>query len=93
MTEAPEKIWAYSGSFKMWRDHKTDQPNAQTEYTRSDIADDLQAEVARLDKIDWREMFLSVHDRMRKSGESKEMGARWFSEAARAALAHEEADQ
>jgi hypothetical protein len=53
----------------------------------------LVAEVARFDKIDWREMFLSVHDRMRKAGESKEMGARWFSEAAHAALSHREDDQ
>jgi hypothetical protein len=59
--------------------------------TRTEI-DTLRAEVARLDKIDWREMFLSVHDRMRKAGESKEMGARWFSEAARVALAHREDD-
>jgi hypothetical protein len=51
MTEAPEKIWAYAGSFKMWRDHKTDQPHEQTQYTRSDIADELQAEVARLSNI------------------------------------------
>ncbi len=56
-------------------------------------ADTLRAEVAQIEDIDWREMFLSVHDRMRKAGESKEMGARWFSEAARAALAHGEADQ
>jgi hypothetical protein len=44
MTEAPEKIWAYAGSFKMWRDHKTDQPHEQTQYTRSDIADTLRNE-------------------------------------------------
>ena len=48
MTDAPEKIWAYAGSFKMWRDHKTYQPPTQIEYTRSDIADTLQKEVARL---------------------------------------------
>ena len=59
MTDAPEKIWAYAGSFKMWRDHKTDQPHEQTQYTRSDmvahaalvVADrmlELEAEVARL---------------------------------------------
>jgi hypothetical protein len=38
VTEAPEKIWAYVGSFKMWRDHKTYQPPTQIEYTRGDIA-------------------------------------------------------
>tara|TARA_R110002110_G_scaffold335537_3_gene546197 strand:- start:884 stop:1141 length:258 start_codon:yes stop_codon:yes gene_type:complete len=80
MTDAPEKIWAYAGSFQMWRDHKTDRGQRQTEYTRTDVTD------ARIDVIDWRKMFLAVHDRMQKSGESKEMGARWFSEAARAAL-------
>jgi hypothetical protein len=45
MTDAPEKIWAYAGSFRMWRDHKTDQPHTQTEYTRTDIA---QARIAAL---------------------------------------------
>lgn len=30
--------------------------------------------------VNWRNVFLSVHDKMRESGESKEMGARWFSE-------------
>ena len=39
MTDAPEKIWAYAGSFKMWRDHKTDMGQRQTEYTRTDVAD------------------------------------------------------
>ena len=40
MTNAPEKIWAYAGSFKMWRGHKTDKVHGvQTEYTRTDIAD------------------------------------------------------
>jgi hypothetical protein len=58
-----------------------------TEYTRTDATDArIEAKDARIDVIDWREMFLAVHDRMRKSGESKEMGARWFSEAAHAAL-------
>jgi hypothetical protein len=59
MDDAPDKIWAYAGSFKMWRDHKTSTPHAQTQYTRSDmvahaalvVADrmlELEAEVARL---------------------------------------------
>jgi hypothetical protein len=39
MTDAPEKIWAYAGSFKMWRDHKTDRGQRQTEYTRTDVTD------------------------------------------------------
>tara|TARA_R110000803_G_scaffold76353_5_gene140947 strand:- start:1161 stop:1394 length:234 start_codon:yes stop_codon:yes gene_type:complete len=39
MTYAPEKIWAYAGSFQMWRDHKTDRGQRQTEYTRTDVAD------------------------------------------------------
>lgn len=38
MTDAPERIWAYAGSFKMWRDHKTDRPHTQTEYIRADLA-------------------------------------------------------
>jgi hypothetical protein len=50
-----------------------------------ELSDDTPAE-AQIDEIDWRQMFLEVHDRMRKAGESKEMGARWFSESARAAL-------
>jgi hypothetical protein len=39
MTDAPEKIWAYAGSFKMWRDHKTDRGQRQTEYTRTDVTE------------------------------------------------------
>jgi hypothetical protein len=39
MTDAPVKIWAYAGSFKIWRDHKTDRGQRQTEYTRTDVAD------------------------------------------------------
>ena len=39
MNNTPEKIWAYAGTFKMWRDHKTDAPHTQIEYTRTDIAD------------------------------------------------------
>lgn len=43
------------------------------------------------ENINWRQMFLDVHDRMRAAGESKEMGARWFSEAVTAALQAAEA--
>jgi hypothetical protein len=39
MTDAPEKIWAYAGSFKMWRDHNTARGQRQTEYTRTDVTD------------------------------------------------------
>ena len=39
MTDLPEKIWAYAGSFKMWRGHKIDMGQRQTEYTRTDVAD------------------------------------------------------
>jgi hypothetical protein len=39
MTDAPEKIWAYAGSFNIWRDRKTDMGQRQTEYTRTDVAD------------------------------------------------------
>ena len=46
MTDAPEKIWAYAGSFKMWRDHKTDADHIQTEYTRTDVTD---ARIAKLE--------------------------------------------
>tara|TARA_R110000744_G_scaffold289502_3_gene400398 strand:- start:2674 stop:2949 length:276 start_codon:yes stop_codon:yes gene_type:complete len=46
MTDAPEKIWAYAGTFKMWRGHKTDHPqDVQTEYTRTDVADARIAEL------------------------------------------------
>jgi hypothetical protein len=47
MTDAPEKIWAYAGSFKMWRDHKTDRGQRQTEYTRTDVTD---ARIKELEK-------------------------------------------
>jgi hypothetical protein len=39
MTDLPEKIWAYAGSFKMWRGHKTDRGQRQTEYTRTDVTE------------------------------------------------------
>jgi hypothetical protein len=52
MTDAPEKIWAYAGSFKMWRDHKTDRGQRQTEYTRTDVTDaritELEAALERI---------------------------------------------
>jgi hypothetical protein len=47
MTDAPEKIWAYAGSFKMWRDHKTDMGQRQTEYTRTDVTEARIAELER----------------------------------------------
>lgn len=44
MTDAPERIWAYAGTFKMWRDHKTDAPHTQTEYRLASLpATDAQA--------------------------------------------------
>jgi len=45
--EAPERIWAYAGSFKMWRDHQTDQPHTQTEYVRVDHIEELEAKLAK----------------------------------------------
>ena len=49
MSEAPERIWAYAGTFRMWRDHKTDRPHTQTEYVRADRIEGLQARVAELE--------------------------------------------
>lgn len=39
-----------------------------------------------LRSIDWRGLFISVLDRMRQGGESREMGARWMAEAASRAI-------
>ena len=99
MSDAPETIWAGGREPEWFFDDPSDhRDGGYAEYTRTDIA---QAHIdaidslamflsvpaqARIDAIDWRLMFLSVHDRMRKAGESKEMGARWFSQAARKAL-------
>jgi hypothetical protein len=38
------------------------------------------------DKIDWRGMFKRVVARMRETGESNEMGARWMAEEANTAV-------
>ena len=67
MTDAPEKIWAYAGSFKMWRDHKTDMGQRQTEYTRTDVADaritELEAALERIAKAsDYYGKEASDHD-------------------------------
>jgi hypothetical protein len=97
MTSAPEKIWAYAGSFKMWRDHKTSTPHAQTQYTRSDmvahaalvVADrmlELEAEVARL-RAALKEI-TQEYDPSHHGEIAEDMNA-----IARAALAHGEADQ
>jgi hypothetical protein len=42
MSDAPERIWAYAGVFKMWRDHKTDRDHVQTEYVRADLCEPMQ---------------------------------------------------
>ena len=94
MTDAPENITLkpnhlfgnpWSNAYVGDDDPMEDGEDTSYGYTRTDVTD------ARIDVIDWRKMFLAVHDRMQKSGESKEMGARWFSEAARAALKGEKA--
>jgi hypothetical protein len=49
MTEAPEKIWAYTGNKTrcgIWR--SDDDRAVAVEYVRADVADTLRAEVARL---------------------------------------------
>ena len=49
MTEAPAKIWATkSMAGQLNCPHKNVMGELATEYTRSDIAEELQAEVARL---------------------------------------------
>lgn len=94
---APDRIWAVCDEdvSAQTRDiYAQDTPegfvDAPTEYVRADLHASQQATIDALTEkvadIDWRTMFLSVQDRMAKSGESKEMGARWLSEAARAWL-------
>jgi hypothetical protein len=49
MTEAPEKIWATkSMAGQLTSQHKNVTGEWATEYTRSDIADTLRAEIERL---------------------------------------------
>ena len=92
MTEAPEKIWAYAGSFKMWRDHKTNQPHTQTEYTRSDIAqaeaDTLRAEVARL-KAAHGNLWSALADVMEQPGDHPNATVRRMAACAEKALVHD----
>ena len=43
MTEAPEKIWAYAGAFRMWRSDYPSHANNPVEYIRADVSDALVA--------------------------------------------------
>ena len=116
MTEAPEKMWAMADVNGRWSDgHCSNaQPQVNTltapfvfEYTRSDIADTLRAEVARLKAA--IEPFADVSDFLASETEGlsdddvfnlKLAGARFLVMTytakqfhnARAALAHEEAE-
>ena len=45
MTEAPERIWAYAGAFRMWREKYPEHVKSPAEYIRADhVADMLKAE-------------------------------------------------
>tara|TARA_R110000782_G_scaffold246715_1_gene333388 strand:- start:44 stop:310 length:267 start_codon:yes stop_codon:yes gene_type:complete len=88
MTEAPEKIWVFKNGFlKGWSSHG--EGHLTTEYTRSDIADTLRAEVARLRLA--LVAALAVYDAAElRDGEPPE--ATQAINSARTALAHGEAD-
>ena len=45
MTESPERIWAYAGAFRMWREKYPEHVKSPVEYLRADhVADMLKAE-------------------------------------------------
>ena len=37
MSEAPERIFTYAGSFRMWREHRPDYAKNCVEYVRADL--------------------------------------------------------
>ena len=74
MSDAPERIWAYAGSFKMWRDHKTDRPHTQTEYVRADRIEKLEAENETLRK--GLEIYEREHNRYKHA--TPEMSGAYF---------------
>lgn len=41
MTEAPERIWAYAGAFRMWREKYPEHVKSPVEYLRADHVDAL----------------------------------------------------
>ena len=97
MTDEPEKIWTLAGNRQHWQ-NVPPQDGQKTwrwvEYTRSDIADTLRAEVARLraalehSKTGWENVVeLELLDPAHK------FTAIGLLNEARAALAHREADQ
>tara|TARA_R110000772_G_C13144651_1_gene424352 strand:+ start:251 stop:538 length:288 start_codon:yes stop_codon:yes gene_type:complete len=95
MTEAPARIWAYTQGKRrcgIWR--SDDDMAVAVEYTRSDIADTLRAEVARLRSA----LRTMVYEATHLSPEEEDL-SHWCKftgdalQAARAALAHGEADK
>jgi hypothetical protein len=95
MTEAPEKIWTLAGNRQHWQ-NVPPQDGQKTwrwvEYTRSDIADTLRAEVARLREV----LNLIALQQTSKEWECEgdtEYAYDTIISKARAALAHGEADQ
>ena len=39
MSETPERIWAYAGAFRMWREKYPEHVKSPTEYIRADHVD------------------------------------------------------
>ena len=52
MSKYPDRIWAYAGAFKMWRDKFPEhaKSTSPTEYIRKDVSDALVAALEPMDK-------------------------------------------
>ncbi len=51
MTEAPERIWAYAGAFRMWREKYPEHVKSPAEYIRADRIEALERQVKAADAL------------------------------------------
>ena len=51
MTEAPERIWAYAGAFRMWREKYPEHVKSPVEYIRADRIEALKRQVKAADAL------------------------------------------
>ena len=51
MSEAPERIWAYAGAFRMWREKYPEHAKSPVEYIRADRIEALERQVKAADAL------------------------------------------